>query len=97
LATPELSVFPDIFPPQIDYDASMAVELIRLLLGLSLAWFHVPVADFMLDQERSLVVRFRQPVLGMVIPGRETARNLYFGLGVGIALIEILRIWMLTR
>jgi hypothetical protein len=75
----------------------MAVEVIRLFLGITLAWFHVPVADFMLDRERSLVVRFRQPVLGMVIPGRETARNLYFGMGVGIALVEMLRIWMMTR
>jgi hypothetical protein len=33
----------------------------------------------------------------MVIPGRETARNLYFGMGVGIALVEMLRIWMMTR
>lgn len=73
----------------------MTIEVIRLFLGLTLAWFHVPVADFVLDQERSLAVRFRQPGLGMVIPGRETGRNLYFGLGVGMALVEILRIWML--
>jgi hypothetical protein len=79
------------------YDERMAVEVIRLLLGLSLAWFHAPVADFMIDRERSLVVRFRQPVLGMVIPGRETARNLYFGMGIGMAMVELIRIWILMR
>ena len=74
----------------------MTVEVVRLFLGLTVAWFHAPIADFMLDQERSLVIRFRQPALAMVIPGRNTARNLYFGMGIGIALVEIIRIWLLT-
>jgi hypothetical protein len=75
----------------------MAVEFARLLLGLFLAMFHRPIADFMLDQEHSLVIRFRQPVLAMVIPSRDTIRNLYFGIGIGVALLELFRIWIGLR
>ncbi|MGI9102865.1 MAG: hypothetical protein ACR2IF_10530 [Terriglobales bacterium] len=76
----------------------MIVELTRLTLGLLIALFHRPIADFVLDQERALVIVFRQR--GVPIPAApttETGRNIYFGLGIGLALFEIFRIWLLLH
>jgi hypothetical protein len=76
----------------------IGLEITRLVIGLSIALFHRPIADFMLDQEASLVVLFRQR--GVVLPSvprRGTVHTLYFLTGVGIALFEIVRIWLLIR
>jgi len=76
----------------------MAIEIARLLLGLLVAAFHEPIADFITDRERALVVTFRQR--GMPLPAalpRETARNLYFGIGIFIVLVELLRIYQFCR
>src|SRR6516225_1449267 len=47
----------------------MAIEIARLALGLLIAAFHRPIADFILDRERSLVLTFRQR--GMAVPASE--------------------------
>ena len=74
----------------------MPVEVTRLLLGLMVAFFHRPIADFMLDQETSLVVLFRQRGLALPsLPRRETVRNVYFAVGILMALFELARIWVL--
>jgi hypothetical protein len=76
----------------------MPLELARLLLGLLIAACHRRIADFMLERERSLVLSFRQR--GVPLPaalGTETARNLYFGVGIFIALVELLRIYQMGR
>lgn len=76
----------------------MALEVARLFLGLLIAALHRPIADFISDQERSLVVTFRQR--GMALPAamtRETARNLYFGMGIFVVLVEMLRIYQILR
>ena len=76
----------------------MPLELARLLLGLLIAACHRRVADFMLERERSLVLSFRQR--GVPLPaalGTETARNLYFGIGIFIVLVELLRIYQMAR
>lgn len=76
----------------------MTLEFTRLLLGLLIALFHKPLADFITDQDRALVAMFRQR--GVTLPGameRETARNLYFGVGIVVAMYELARIWMLYR
>ena len=39
--------------------APMLIEITRLALGLLIALFHRALADFMLRQERVLVVMFR--------------------------------------
>jgi hypothetical protein len=76
----------------------MYVELTRLMLGLLIALFHRPLADFMLRQERSLVVMFRQRgVPYPATPTTETTRNVYFGIGIGLAMYELVRIWMLLH
>ncbi len=56
------------------------------------------IADFMLERERSLVLAFRQR--GLPLPAAmstETARNLYFGVGIFVVLVELLRIYQLAR
>jgi hypothetical protein len=76
----------------------MLVEITRLLLGLLIAYFHRPIADFVLVQERALVVAFRQR--GVPVPApptTETARNIYFLIGILLAMLEICRIWVLLH
>jgi hypothetical protein len=76
----------------------MGLEITRLAIGLAIALFHRPIADFMLEQEISLVALFRQRgVLLPSVPRRGTVHTLYFLTGIGIALLEVARIWLLTR
>jgi hypothetical protein len=76
----------------------IGMDVTRLAIGLAIAFFHRPIADFMLEQEASLVVLFRQR--GVVLPSvprRSTVHTLYFLTGIGIALFEVVRIWLLIR
>ncbi len=76
----------------------MAIEIARLVLGLLIAAFHKPIADFISDREHRLVVAFRQR--GMPLPAAltsESARTLYFSIGIFIALVELLRIYQFGR
>lgn len=76
----------------------IGMDITRLVIGLAIAFFHRPIADFMLEQETSLVVLFRQR--GLVVPSvprRSTVHTLYFLTGIGIALFEVTRIWLLLR
>ena len=76
----------------------MLAEISRLVLGLLIALFHRPLADFMLRQERMLVVMFRQRgVPYPATPTTETVRNVYFGIGILLAMYELVRIWMLLH
>ncbi len=74
----------------------MPLEIARLLLGLVVAACHRRIADFILERERSLVLALRQR--GMLFPAAletETARNLYFGIGIFIVLVELLRLYQM--
>ena len=74
----------------------MFLEVLRLAMGLLVVSFHRPIADFISDREHSLVLSFRQR--GMQLPAaltRETARNLYFWIGIFIVFVELLRIYQL--
>jgi hypothetical protein len=76
----------------------MPLEIARLLLGLLMAACHQRIADFVLERERSLVLKVRER--GVPLPAAlstETARNLYFGIGIFIALVELLRIYQITH
>ncbi len=76
----------------------MVVEITRLLLGLLIALFHRPIADFVLMQERALVIAFRQRGVPVpAAPTTETARTIYFMMGIMLAMFEIVRIWMLLH
>jgi hypothetical protein len=71
------------------------LELARLMMGLSLAAFHRPVADFILEQDRTLTALVRRG--GLNLPNgfsEETSRNLFFILGILIALAQMARIYM---
>ena len=72
----------------------MPLEIARLLLGLMIAACHRQIADFIMERERSLVLIFRQR--GLPLPAamsNDTARNLYFGVGIFIVLTQLLRIY----
>lgn len=76
----------------------MPLEIARLLLGLLIAAFHKPIAAFIAEREHSLVVSFRQR--GMPLPPaltKETAQNFYFGIGIFIVLVEMLRIYQIPH
>ena len=73
----------------------MVVELIRLLLGLALAWFHRPIADYVIEQERSLVALAGQRGLRLpAVPSIESGRSIYFGLGIFVAVVQLARIYL---
>ncbi len=76
----------------------MPIEIARLVLGLLIAAFHRPIADFISDREQRLVVAFRQR--GMMLPAAlttEANRTVYFSIGIFIALVELLRIYQFGR
>jgi hypothetical protein len=76
----------------------MAIEIAWLLMGLLIAAFHRPIADFITDRERSLVLMFRQR--GMSLPAAlttENARTLYFSIGIFIVIVEMLRIYQFVN
>ncbi len=75
----------------------MPLVIARLFLGLLIAAFHARIADFILDREDSLVLAFRERGVRLPAPiSRKTAHNLYFSLGILIALIELLRLHQLA-
>ena len=75
----------------------MALEIARFCLGMIIAGFHARIADFILERENSLILVFRERgvELPTAIP-RKTAHNLYFCVGISIALIELLRLYQLS-
>lgn len=76
----------------------MMTEVTRLALGLLIALFHKPLSDYIVEQDRALVALARNRGVTLPqAPPQETARNLYFGLGIFIAMYEIVRIWMLMH
>jgi hypothetical protein len=77
---------------------NMPLEIARLLLGLMIAAGHRRIADFVLERERSLVLALRQR--GLPLPAAmstETAHNLYFGVGIFVVLVELLRIYQIMH
>ena len=73
----------------------MIVEITRLLLGLLIAIFHRPLASMIMQQERALDGFFRSRGVQLPAPPSDTtAQNMYFVIGIFIALIEAGRIWL---
>lgn len=76
----------------------MSLEIARLLLGLMIAACHRRIADFIMERERSLVLTFRSK--GLPLPAAmstETSHNLYFGVGIFVVLVELLRIYQMAH
>ena len=75
----------------------MAFEFLRLLLGFTIAAFHRPIADFIMERERVLVMAFRERGIPAPVLTTEAARTVYFYLGIFIVLLEMARIWGMTH
>lgn len=76
----------------------MSLEFLRVLLGLTIALFHVQLADFLREQDQALAVTFRQR--GVPLPGalpKQAAHDLFFVLGILLTLFSLFRIWMTLR
>ncbi|ABF43769.1 hypothetical protein Acid345_4770 [Candidatus Koribacter versatilis Ellin345] len=81
-----------------DFHTMIYIELFRLLLGLLIAYFHKPIADFMMERERATVILFRQRGFPLPqAPTTEQARTLYFLIGIAVASIELIRMYLLQR
>ncbi len=77
------------------YFSNVLLELARLMMGLVLAAFHRPVADFIVEQDRTLTALVRRG--GVNLPNGfslETSRTLFFILGILIALAQMARIYV---
>lgn len=73
----------------------MQIELLRLMMGLVLAAFHRPVSDFILEQEHAFAGLARRGGLRLPTPlSVETSRNLFFSMGILVALLQIARIYL---
>jgi hypothetical protein len=76
----------------------MLFEVAKLTLGLMIAMFHKPIADWIREQDRQLVVIARQRGVPLpAVPTTETARAIYFWMGISVAVFQLTQIWMLTR
>ena len=79
-------------------ESSVLIEVTRLALGLLIAIFHKPLADFITEQDAQLVALFRRR--GVSVPDtmrRDTARNLYFAMGIIVAMVELARMWSIIH
>ena len=78
--------------------ADMAQMIAGIFLGIAIALFHRPIADYILEQERALVVLFQQRGVPVPpVPTRETAHTVYFFLGIMLSLVQALRLWFMLR
>jgi hypothetical protein len=74
------------------------MEFTRVLLGLAIAGFHAPLADFLRERDCELADALRQR--GIAFPGgltEKSSRTLFFIFGIAIALITMSRIWLTLR
>ena len=72
----------------------MIVDLFRLLLGLVIALFHKPIADWILAREREMAMWFANHGLNIPeFPSSGAAQNLYFCIGIFVAFFSMARIW----
>jgi hypothetical protein len=74
------------------------IVVARLMMGLLIAGFHRPIADYMMERERATVVLFRQRGFPLPeAPSTEQGRTLYFCIGIAVASIELLRMYLMQR
>ena len=73
----------------------MVADLSRLVLGLVVALFHRPIANYILDREHALDGFFRRHGVHFPEPpSPATLHNIYFFLGLFISLFSIAHIWL---
>lgn len=73
----------------------MLLEMTRLTIGILLALFHKPVADFIREQDLAFaaVARTRGLKWPTGLP-MEANRTLFFLMGIFVALVQMARIYM---
>lgn len=75
----------------------MTEQFIKLALGILLAIFHQRIADFILEQDYAVAALLHTRGLPAPAPPRRSVvHNLYFYLGISVALFQIYRIWLLV-
>jgi hypothetical protein len=75
----------------------MIVELARLMFGLVIVLFHRPIADFILRQEQHMAAILSQRGMRLPqFPSPQFAHNLYFCIGVVVAVLSMARIYLGT-
>ena len=73
----------------------MVTDFANLVLGLVVALFHRPIANFILAREHALDTFFRRHGVHFPEPpSQSTAHNIYFFLGLFISLFSIAHIWI---
>ena len=73
----------------------MIADFTNLVLGLLVALFHRPIANFILEREHCLDAFFRRHGVHFPEPpSQATAHNIYFCLGLFISLFSIAHIWL---
>ncbi len=76
----------------------MSLEIARLFLGLLIAALHRPIADFIFEREHSLVLASRERGIPLPrVPNSETFRTIYFSIGIFMVIVQMLRIYQVTR
>ena len=76
----------------------MLLEFTKLMVGLLIALFHQPIADYIMEHERTLVMLLHQRGLqAPAIITQSMARNIYFSVGLFVASFQILKIWSLLH
>jgi hypothetical protein len=76
----------------------MLIEFSRVLLGLIIALFHAPLADFLRERDGELAAALYER--GIAFPGglpEEASRTLFFVFGIAIALFSLARVWITSR
>ena len=80
------------------YSTPYPMDFTRLLAGLAIALFHTQLADFVRKQDRALVDSLRER--GVPAPeglSKEASHDVFFLLGIVIALCSLARIWLTLR
>lgn len=73
----------------------MVADFSRLVLGLLVALFHRPIAQFIMEREEVLDSFFRRHGVHFPeTPSEATMHNIYFCLGLFISLFSIAHIWL---
>jgi hypothetical protein len=73
----------------------LSIDFARLALGLVVAFFHRPIASFIVAREHALDSFFRSKGVNFPEPLNEgLAENLYFFMGIFICLFSMGHIWL---
>ncbi len=84
--------------PSRRYLRAVLMQFTRVLLGLAIALFHAPLADFLRERDCELAEALRER--GIAFPGglpEEASHTLFFVLGIATALFTLARIWFTLR